>query len=49
MKSPLEHLGFNVGDDYKLADWSQIVAYFEHLIRTAENIAYVQFVDGDFE
>ena len=31
MKSPFEHLGFNVGDDYKLADWSQIVAYFEQL------------------
>src|SRR6056297_1655576 len=31
LKTPKEHLGFNVGDDKKLADWNQITSYFEHL------------------
>lgn len=31
LKTPKEHLGFNVGDDRKLADWDQITSYFEHL------------------
>jgi len=31
LKTPREHLGFNVGDDRKLADWNQITNYFEHL------------------
>jgi hypothetical protein len=29
--SPSEHLGFEVGEDFKLADWGQIVGYYDKL------------------
>lgn len=42
IKSPKEHLGFDVGEDRHLADWPDILGYFTHLakdsprVRTAE-------------
>ena len=38
IKSPQESLGFRVGDDYKLADWQQITAYFNDLDRASDRI-----------
>src|SRR3954453_7634716 len=29
--SPKEHFGFNIGDDYKLANYTQTAAYFKKL------------------
>ena len=34
--SPSEHLGFEVGEDRKLADWPQIVEYFHMLDSASE-------------
>ena len=38
VKSPQDHLGFRVGDDYKLADWSQITAYFNELDNASDRV-----------
>lgn len=37
--APREALGFEVGDDYKLADWGQITSYFQTLDRQSDRIA----------
>ena len=36
--SPESHLGFQVGTDYKLADWQSIVAYYEKLGAASDRI-----------
>src|SRR5437667_10947304 len=33
--SPESHLGFRVGDDRKLADWEQVVSYFQKVAAAA--------------
>ena len=38
IRSPQDHLGFRVGDDYKLAGWEQITTYFEELGRSSDRI-----------
>ena len=37
-KSPQDFLGFRVGDDYKLADWQQITAYFGELDKASDRV-----------
>ena len=37
-KSPQDFLGFRVGEDYKLADWQQIVTYFTELDKASDRI-----------
>jgi len=36
--SPRDHLGFDVGDDRKLADWPETVAYFELLAKSSDRV-----------
>ncbi|HUR36114.1 MAG TPA: M14 metallopeptidase family protein [Vicinamibacterales bacterium] len=38
VKAPADYLGFRVGEDYKLADWSQITGYFEALGKTSDRV-----------
>src|SRR5439155_22445711 len=38
IKSPQDFLGFRVGDDYKLADWQQITAYFGELDKASDRV-----------
>jgi hypothetical protein len=33
--SPDSFLGFKVGEDRKLADWEQVLGYFQRVLRTA--------------
>ena len=37
-KSPVDYLGFRVGDDYKLADWQQIAGYFDQLAKSSNRV-----------
>jgi hypothetical protein len=39
--SPKEHFGFNIGDDYHLANYTQTAAYFERLARESDRIRLV--------
>jgi hypothetical protein len=41
--TPREHFGFEPGDDYKLADYSQITSYFEKLSHSSDRIRWVEF------
>ena len=41
--TPREHLGFTPGDDYKLADTSQIFGYFQKLAAASDRIRFVEF------
>ncbi|MBN1683324.1 hypothetical protein JW865_07215 [Candidatus Bathyarchaeota archaeon] len=36
--TPEEHFGFNIGDDRKLADWSEIVEYFWEVSKKTDKI-----------
>lgn len=36
--SPKEHFGFNIGDDYKLATYTQTAAYFEKLAASSDRV-----------
>lgn len=36
--SPRDHLGYEVGEDRKLADWPEIVAYFELLAKSSDRV-----------
>ncbi|MBM3948556.1 MAG: hypothetical protein FJ312_04820 [SAR202 cluster bacterium] len=36
--SPKEHLGFEVGEDRRLADWPQVVGYFAHLAEASPRV-----------
>lgn len=39
--TPKEHFGFNVGDDYMLANFTQTEAYFKKLVATSERVKMV--------
>ncbi|HYK89383.1 MAG TPA: M14 metallopeptidase family protein [Acidobacteriota bacterium] len=39
--SPKEQLGFNIGDDYQLANYSQLVDYWKKLSRESDRISIV--------
>jgi hypothetical protein len=41
--TPREHLGFTPGDDYKLADTTQIYGYFQKLAASTDRIRLVEF------
>lgn len=41
--TPKEKLGFAPGDDYKLADYAQIIGYFQALERSSDRIRVVEF------
>jgi len=41
--SPKEHFGFDPGDDYKLADYKQLIGYFEKLARSSDRIRLSEF------
>jgi hypothetical protein len=41
--TPREHLGFTPGDDYKLADTTQILGYFQKLAAASDRIRLVEF------
>jgi hypothetical protein len=41
--TPKEHFGFDPGDDYKLADYSQITSYFEQLSHASDRLKWVEF------
>src|SRR5579863_288413 len=41
--TPLEYLGFRPGDDYKLADYAQIIGYFEQLAKASNRIRLVEY------
>jgi hypothetical protein len=38
--APQEVLGFNPGDDRKLASWNQVVSYFEKLDQTSDRVRF---------
>lgn len=38
-----EHFGFTPGDDYKLADYEQIIGYFQKLEKTSNRLKMIQF------
>lgn len=39
---PEKHLGFKVGQDFKLADWSQITGYFDMLAQESSKVKLVE-------
>ncbi|MCS7316034.1 MAG: M14 family metallopeptidase [Bryobacterales bacterium] len=41
--SPREHFGFDPGDDYKLADYGQLVGYFRKLAAASDRIKVIEF------
>ncbi|MCP5111993.1 MAG: peptidase M14, partial [bacterium] len=41
--TPAEHLGFPPGEDFKLADFSQISGYFEKLDQASDRLRLVEF------
>jgi hypothetical protein len=41
--APKEHFGFTPGDDYKLADYTQIRSYFQKLAESSDRIRLVDF------
>src|SRR5438552_18571283 len=41
--TPREHLGFTPGDDYKLMDYSQLIAYFQKLEKASDRIRLQEF------
>ncbi|MCS7026409.1 MAG: M14 family metallopeptidase [Bryobacteraceae bacterium] len=40
---PRQHFGFDPGDDYKLADYQQIISYFQALEKSSPRIKLVEF------
>ena len=38
--SPEEFLGFRIGSDRKIADWPEIVSYFERLAKNSDRIKF---------
>ncbi|MDP2955069.1 MAG: M14 family metallopeptidase [Longimicrobiales bacterium] len=36
--SPLQHFGFEMGQDRKLADWGQLTSYYEKLAQTSQRV-----------
>src|SRR5262249_32979863 len=41
--TPKEHFGFTPGDDYKLADYNEIISYFQKLTRASDRILLAEF------
>ncbi len=41
--TPKEHFGFNPGDDYKLANYSEVTAYFQKLAASSDRIKLVEY------
>lgn len=41
--TPKEHFGFNPGDDYKLANYTEVVGYFQKLAAASDRIKLVEF------
>jgi hypothetical protein len=41
--TPREHFGWTPGDDYKLADYSEVVAYFQRLAKASDRIRLVEY------
>lgn len=41
--TPKDHFGFDPGDDYKLANYSQITSYFEKLSQSSDRLKWVEF------
>lgn len=41
--APKEHFGFDPGEDYKLADYGQLTAYFQKLAAASDRIRLVEF------
>ena len=41
--TPKEHLGYTPGDDYKLADYNDIISYFQKLTRASDRIQLAEF------
>ena len=39
-QTPAEFFGFTLGDDPRLPDWDQVVAYFEHLSETSDHVRF---------
>ncbi len=36
--TPLQHFGFEIGQDRKLADWNQLTSYYEKLAQTSQRV-----------
>ncbi|MEO7648885.1 MAG: M14 metallopeptidase family protein, partial [Bryobacteraceae bacterium] len=43
MPTPKEHLGFTPGDDFKLADYQDIIGYFQKLAKSSDRIRVAEF------
>ena len=41
--TPKEHLGYEPGADYKLADYNDIISYFQKLARASDRILITEF------
>lgn len=41
--TPKEHFGFTPGDDYKLANYTEVVSYFQKLAAASDRIKLVEF------
>ena len=41
LPSPKEHFGFNIGDDYQLANYTQTEAYFKKLAAASDRVKMV--------
>ncbi|HTM49086.1 MAG TPA: M14 metallopeptidase family protein [Bryobacteraceae bacterium] len=41
--TPREHFGYTPGDDYKLADYGEIISYFQKLARSSDRILLAEF------
>ncbi len=41
--TPREHFGFSPGDDYKLADYAQVSAYYQKLVKSTDRIKLMEF------
>jgi hypothetical protein len=41
--APKDHLGYTPGDDYKLANYSDVVSYFQKLAQSSDRIRLVEF------
>lgn len=41
--APREHFGFDPGEDYKLANYEEVVSYFQKLAASSDRIRLVQF------
>ena len=42
LTSPKQHFGFNIGDDYQLATYTQFVAYWQKLDKESDRMKVVE-------